>query len=95
MPTIVHTDQGRNFTSQLFQDLCRYLEVAKTRTTPYRPNSNGQVERYNRMILSYIRCFLAGEEKEWDQHLAILGMRLRSTVNRTTGFTANMLMLGL
>ena len=94
VPTIVHTDQGRNFTSQLFQDLCAYLECTKTRTTPYRPSSNGQVERYNRMILSFIRCFLAGEEKEWDIHLPILGMSLRSTINRTTGFTANMLMLG-
>ena len=93
-PTIVHTDQGRNFTSQLFQDLCSYLECTKTRTTPYRPNSNGQVERYNRMILTFIRCFIAGNDRDWDQHLAILGMSLRSTVNRTTGFTANMLMLG-
>ena len=94
VPKIVHTDQGRNFTSKLFQDLCSYLECTKTRTTPYRPSSNGQVERYNRMILSYIRCFLCGNDKEWDMHLPTLCMSLRSTVNRSTGYTANMLQLG-
>ena len=94
VPKIVHTDQGRNFTSQLFQHLCQYLECVKTRTTPYRPCSNGQVERYNRMILSFIRCFLLGRDKEWDLHLPILCMSLRSTINRTTGYTANLLQLG-
>jgi hypothetical protein len=46
------------------------------------------------MILTYIRCFLQGKDKDWDLHLPFLGMSIRSTVNRTTGYTANMLMLG-
>jgi transposase InsO family protein len=46
----IHTDQGRNFESKLFGLLCELLEIAKTRTTPYRPSSNGQVEKYNTMV---------------------------------------------
>jgi hypothetical protein len=41
-PLEVHTDQGRNFDGNLFKSLCTILEVAKTRTTPYHPSSNGQ-----------------------------------------------------
>ena len=93
VPKIVHTDQGRNFTSHLFENLCDNLDCVKTRTTPYRPSSNGQVERYNRMILSFIRCFVS-DTSCWDDHLPMLAMSLRSTVNRTTGYTANMLQLG-
>ena len=46
-PITLHSDQGREFESFLFQDVCRLLRVEKTRTCPYRPQSNGQVERHN------------------------------------------------
>ena len=36
-PIQIHTDQGKNFTGNLFIELCKLLEIAKTRTTPYRP----------------------------------------------------------
>ena len=93
-PLQVHTDQGRNFDSQLFTELCELMQIEKTRTTAYRPCSNGQVERQNQMVLSFIRCYLADKISRWDEHLATLGMSLRTMVNRSTGFTPNMLMLG-
>ena len=46
-PVYIHSDQGRNFDGNLFKAVCQIYQVAKTRTTPYRPCSNGQVERYN------------------------------------------------
>ena len=44
-PMIIHTDQGRNFDGHFFSSLCDLLQITKTRTTPYRPSSNGQVEK--------------------------------------------------
>ena len=51
------TDQGRNFESKLFTQICKILEIHKTRTTPYRPSANGQVERFNRTLMDAVRCF--------------------------------------
>ena len=93
-PLIIHTDQGRNFDGQLFKSLCDLLQISKSRTTPYRPCSNGQVERYNRTILQIIRCYLDKGLDSWDEHTQQIAAAIRSTVNRQTGFTPNRLMLG-
>ena len=91
-PLQIHTDQGKNFDGHLMKALCKLYRVAKTRTTPYHPCSNGQVERYNRLLLQLIRCFRAKREKTWDQDLQILAGAIRSMKNRSTGFSANMMM---
>ena len=70
------------------------MEITKTRTTPYRPCSIGQVEKYNRLLLQTIRCFLQGSQKDWDKAIQILAGAIRSMVKRSTVFSANMMMFG-
>ncbi|VDH94351.1 Hypothetical predicted protein [Mytilus galloprovincialis] len=93
-PFQVFTDQGRNFESKLFKSICEILQMHKARTTPYRPSSNGQAERCNRTLMDAVRCFVSKQQDNWDEHLAQLAGAVRSSVNRSTGFTPNMLMLG-
>ena len=93
-PVEIHTDQGKNLNGKLFASMCELLQIAKTRTTPYRPCSNGQVERYNCTLLQLVKCFLKGNQQHWDDHLQQLAGAIRSTVNRNTGFTPNLMMLG-
>ena len=47
VPCFLYTDQGRDFESLLFQHVCNLLGIQKTRTAPYRPQSDGLVERFN------------------------------------------------
>ena len=88
IPEQLHTDQGRTFTSRVFEGICRLLEITKTR-----PCSNGQIERYNRTLLQLIRCHLK-QNSRWDEDLPLLTGAIRSVPNRVTGFTPNQLMLG-
>jgi len=52
VPEQLHTDQGRNFESTLIREVCKMLGITKTRTTPYHPQSDGMIERFNRTILN-------------------------------------------
>jgi len=92
-PFELHTDQGRNFRSQLFSSVCELLQIHKTRTTAYRPSANGQVERFNRTLMNAVRCYV-GKNAAWDKHLGQISGAIRASVNRHTGFTPNRMMLG-
>ena len=93
-PLQIFTDQGRNFESRLFTSVCKLLQIHKARTTPYRPSANGQVERFNRTLMDAVRCYIGKSQNQWDEYLPQIAGALRSTVNRSTGFTPNKLMLG-
>ena len=93
-PFEIMTDQGRNFESRLFQSLCTLLEIHKSRTTSYHPESNGQVERMNRTLMDALRCYVDNKQDTWDQYLPHLACALRTSVNRDTGFTPFKMMFG-
>ncbi len=54
VPLELHSDQGTNFESATFKEMCRILGIKKTRTTPLHPQSDGMVERYNRTLKGQI-----------------------------------------
>ena len=66
----------------------------KARTAPYRASANGQDERFNRTLLDAVRCFLGKTQNKLDQYVQHIAGAIKSSLNRSTGFTPNMLMLG-
>eukprot|EP00253_Pinus_taeda_P029619 PITA_29619 len=54
----IHTDNGKEYTSNEFENyLCQH-EIKHQTTTPYNPQQNGVAERMNRTILNMVRSML-------------------------------------
>ena len=94
IPRKLHSDQGRQFESKLFQEMCKLLDIDKTRTTPYHPQSDGMVERFNRTLVTMLSAYVDDNHKDWDEHLPYVMMAYRSTDHETTGMSPNKLMFG-
>lgn len=54
----LHSDQGKNFESCIFADICKAFGIKKTCTTPW----DGLVEGMNRLFLTLIRSYVDREE---------------------------------
>ena len=93
-PLTLHSDQGTNYEGKIIADLCHMLDIRKTRTSPGRPQGNGQTERFNRTLIRMVKCFLKGEQTHWDRHLGCLAGAYRQSRHDSTGMTPNLMMLG-
>ena len=92
--TVLHSDQGRNFESELFTEMCKLLDIHKTRTARYRPNSDGLVERNNRTIKKMLRSVVGSNPKDWEDHLPYVLMAYRATIHEGTKCSPNLLLFG-
>ena len=93
-PLQLHTDQGREFESNLFAEICNLLGIDKTRTTPDRPQSDGLVERFNRTLKQMLAIYVEQEPLDWDDHLPYILLAYRSSEHKSTHCSPNLMMLG-
>ena len=93
-PLMLHSDQGREFESHLWAQMCDVLAICKTRTNPYRPQSDGQVERFNKTLISGLKTLVNTHQNNWDDFAAYVAHAYNSSVHASTGCTPNMLVFG-
>lgn len=94
LPQILHSDQWREFESKLFAELCKELDIDKTGTTPWHPQSDGQTERFNRTMANSLRKIVSYDQTDWDLYVELIAGAYRATQHGTTRYSPNMLMLG-
>ena len=66
VPHQLHSDLGRNFETFVIKDICKLLGIEKTRTTPYHPQSDGFVERFNRTMMDMVSMLIEPDRRQRD-----------------------------
>ena len=94
VPEEILTDQGTNFTSQLLSEIYRLLQIRPIRTTPYHPQTDGLVERFNGTLKAMLRKVAAEEGRDWDRLLPYLLFAYREVPQASTGFSPFELLYG-
>ena len=94
VPREMLTDQGSNFTSQLLCEVYQLLKVQPIRTSPYHPQTDGLVERFNQTLKLMLRKAAHEEGKDWDKLLPYLLFAYREVPQASTGFSQFELLYG-
>ena len=94
IPEALITDQGGQFQSELFQELCKLFGVDKRRSTPYMPSVNGGAERTNRTFKTQLARRLDEYSNKWDLELSKVEFAYNTSIHSSTKFTPYFLQFG-
>jgi hypothetical protein len=83
-PFRILSDRGRCLCRRFVQNLCARVGTNKNFTSPYAPQTDGMVERFNAMLCRDLAKFVMHEE-DWDRHLAFAVFRYNASCNEATG----------
>ncbi|XP_052156419.1 uncharacterized protein LOC127774186 [Oryza glaberrima] len=98
VPNRIITDNGTQFTSELFSDYCDDMGIKLCFASPTHPKSNGQVERANAEILKVLKTktynILKKHGYSWLEELPAVLWANRTTPSHATGETPFSLVYG-
>ena len=76
------------------RELCALANVTKLRTSPYRPETNGQCEHFNQTLINMIGTLPTDDKLNWPDWVSTLTHAYNCTPTHVTGFSPYFLMFG-
>ena len=84
-PSIVLSDNGKEFANDTMAHLCEAFNIKHTFTSPYMPQANGKTENFNQFLKASIRKLCQDDKQGWDQVLGQILMAYRCCPHTSTG----------
>ena len=91
---VLHSDQDANVDGAVFKGLCNLIEAAKTRTMPYHPHGNGQMEILNKSLAKILSKLISDHRQDSADFVPKAVLAYNTSVHESTGFTPYRLMFG-
>ena len=86
VPKIIQSDNGKEFYSNIMQTHAKWLDVEWRFSTPYKPSTNGRIERRHAdlgKLLKILDC----TDGNWCEELPYITFELNSTIDKITGIS--------
>jgi hypothetical protein len=93
-PTCILTDNGTHFTAQVMNNLFQRIGMTHLYTTPYHPQTNGQIERFNATMDGKIATLCNERRTDWDEVLQFVTFNYNTSIHATTKQTPFEIMHG-
>jgi hypothetical protein len=93
-PRTVLTDQGANFLSDVFRNICKLLRIKKIQSTAFHPESNGGLERSHRVLAEFLRHYIKEDQTNWDEWVQFAMFTYNTTEHTAMGYTPFELVFG-
>lgn len=93
-PRCVLTDNGTHFTSAVTNELFKKIGTTHLYSTPYHPQTNGQIERYNSTMDAKIATLSNARKTDWDEQLSFVTFNYNSSIHASTKQTPFEMMYG-
>ncbi|KAJ9533992.1 hypothetical protein QJQ45_027094 [Haematococcus lacustris] len=71
MPAELISDRGSLFTSVFWREVMRRCGSKPALSSSYHPQSDGQTERYNRVLEEMLRHYISPTQSDWPDYLAL------------------------
>jgi len=86
LPDDVVSDRDSRFgTGAFIREMWRLFGTHQSPSTAYRPQSDGQTERTNRVLHEYLRAYISSTHKDWDTHLSNAQFAVNNSYNSSIG----------
>ena len=86
VPELCICDRGNEFKGEIPAYL-KQMGCSLRLTTPYRPQTNGKIERFNKTLKEMLTHLVNNDSTEWEARLADALLAYRNSVSVVTGFT--------
>jgi len=93
-PAELLSNQGTEFVVELNCKLSRQWGIKRQYAMAYHPQTNRQVEQFNRMLKTMIAKFVNGRQDNWDIYLPAFLYTHRTSPHKSTGHIPYKAMLG-
>ncbi|RDD35996.1 Retrovirus-related Pol polyprotein from transposon 17.6 [Trichoplax sp. H2] len=94
IPKEILTDQGTEFLNEVLDELYQVLGIERLKTTPYHPQTDGLVERFNQTLKRMLKAYTVEKPGTWDVYLPYLLFAYREVPQASTGFSPFELLYG-
>ena len=93
-PQTLTCDNGAEFCSELVDAVTKIMGIRKRTSVVYRPQSQGNVERWNRQLINQLKARLDQSKSSWPEHLHYVAMAHNASPASKTGQTPNLVFYG-